>query len=254
LNQNQVVKVIIEQWIRRSGFVIVGMILIIILDCMQVFKQYITNGVIGDISFYRAYLLILGFIFLQGMIQSYHDYSGYLGIRAQRKEYLMYMLLIGVIGTIGLMIVIFDLDIVARKCIGIVIYHKWQAIDSGHNKMEELYTSIKFLWRTGILLYGIGFFTGALFYRLRKVVALALIISVPVIVMGIVILEITVQNPITKSLFNLISVLIVPALEGRRQLTYGGVLIGGAILLLRHAPTNRYKHDLMQDFYRRMDE
>lgn len=231
------IKIVGKTWMMRSGIIIASITLIILYQWIQRVQYEAVHSDLGKGSFLSAYIIVVIGIGILGILQSYHDYSGYMSIRAQRGKYLGAMLFIGIVGSGILMSLLYGVDILCSKVLIGSMPYQWEMIAG----LE----SLGFCLGVAEVVYGLGFFIGAVFYRMRKGVAFCLVGMLPVIMTGIFFSQFLWKNVIVDTMILIMTYLIMAAFTGRGQVFWVMALIVGSILLLKSAPVTRYKHDLL---------
>lgn len=226
----------IKEWIQGSIKVLGIIGVIIILESLQMGKLYSQHGIHGTVIFSIAYVIIMLFISAKGIIHSYWKFGCYMSIRAQRGSYLKHIVIIDLLGVLGVSSITYGVERGISQLITHWSNQVWE--QTGVIELEQIIG-------LSLVVYCTGFFIGALFYRMRKIIALCVIGSVPILLLAMVLAELIFENEVTYIILTTAMYCVGQLLECGGQMIYSVILLVGAILLLREAPIPKYKHDLL---------
>ena len=240
MKNKEVYKVIGEAF-KKSSLVILGInILISLLEIVSAYRNYIEVGNYKMITFELPYLSMIIFLFIMGVNYCFRNYGGWLSIRADRRSFLKGILIVGVVGSFFIMGISY---ILIWSIAQLQVYLAGQPVGARafSFKIEHL-TSISSM---AILCFALGACVGAIFYRLRPLVAACLVGIPPITVMIIVMSQVVFENKMSEVLLNVLIVLLQAFLNIEGQVIYTIILWIITYSLLLHAPMERYKYDLL---------
>lgn len=239
--KNKEVYKVIGEVFKKSSLVILGInILISLLEIVSAYRNYIELGNYKMITFELSYLSIIIFLFIMGVTYCFRNYGGWLSIRADRRSFLNGILMVGVVGSFFIMGISY---ILIWSIAQLQVYLTQQSVGASafSFKIEHL-TSISSM---AILCFALGACVGAIFYRLRPLVATCLVGIPPMTVMIIVMSQVVFENKMSEVLLNVLIVLLQAFLNREGQVIYTIILWIITYSLLLHAPMERYKYDLL---------
>jgi hypothetical protein len=201
-------------------------------------RNSIENLIDGNIG--SVFLIHLLFIGVWGFILAFKDFSGAVSLRGERLSFLISSGIAIVLGAIGLCILL-ALNAVIVNLIGSIMWK--QSLGDVMRVLGQPFKmgmiEISFIY---LLVAALGFFVGAVLYRIRIVTA----VSIGVLPIA-VLFAIYKVNPEAAEL---IVITILQFLEnyvfnGWYNLLWAGVFFVLTSLLLKKAPIRPYAHDLI---------
>ena len=240
MKNKEVYKVIGEAF-KKSSLVILGInMLISLFEIVSAHRSYLEAGNRKMITFELPYLGIIIFLFIMGANYCFRNYGGWLSIRADRRSFLNGILIVGVVGSLFIMGISYILIWIIAQ---LQVYLTQPIVVSRAFSFKvEYLISISSM---AILCFALGACVGAIFYRLRPLVATCLV-SIPLITLMIIVLsQFVFDNKISEILLSVLIVLLQAFLNVEGQVIYTIILWLITYSLLIHAPMERYKYDLL---------
>ncbi|MBU3803715.1 MAG: hypothetical protein H9872_03000 [Candidatus Cellulosilyticum pullistercoris] len=240
MKNKEVYKVIGEAF-KKSSLVILGInMLISLFEIVSAHQSYLEAGNRKMITFELPYLGIIIFLFIMGANYCFRNYGGWLSIRADRRSFLNGILIVGVVGSLFIMGISYILIWIIAQ---LQVYLTQPIVGSRAFSFKvEYLISISSM---AILCFALGACVGAIFYRLRPLVATCLV-SIPLITLMIIVLsQFVFENKISEILLSVLIVLLQAFLNVEGQVIYTIILWLITYSLLIHAPMERYKYDLL---------
>lgn len=240
MKNKEVYKVIGEAF-KKSSLVILGInMLISLLEIVSAYRSYIEVGNRKMITFELPYLSIIIFLFVMGVKYCFRSYGGWLSIRADRRSFLNGILMVGIVGSFFIMGISYIL-IWGIAQLQVYLTQQTVVVRAFSFKIEYLMS----ISSMAILCFALGACVGAIFYRLRPLVATCLVCIPPITVVIIVMLQIVFENKMSEILLSALIVLLQVFLNTEGQVVYTIILWLITYSLLIHAPMERYKYDLL---------
>lgn len=239
--KNKEVYKVIGKAFKKSSLVILGInMLISFLEIVDAYRSYIEVGNSKMITFELPYLSIIIFLFIMGFNYCFRHYGGWLSIRADRRSFLNGILIVGIVGSFFVVGIIYTL-IWSVTQIQLYLTQQTVVARAFSFKIEHLVS----ITSMAILCFALGTCVGAIFYRLRPLVATCLVGIPPITVMIIVMSQIVFENKMSEILLGALIVLLQAFLNTEGQVIYTIILWLITYSLLIHAPMERYKYDLL---------
>lgn len=239
--QNKMIyKMLGNQFIKRISILLAVISVWLGIDSLGAYRWYIQTNDITYVVFATPYILGIGFLFITSIFYSYNQYAGFLSIQAKRQTYLKGIIMVGTIGSIVFISLVYGLTQVAAAFARAIM-----PSDAIKDIFPLSIEGMLNLWRIGLIVFAVGFFVGALFYRFKIVTAVC-VTSIPVLVFIISILSNYLFENDTSMYLTFIIMFIVKSLaEGIGQIIAILIFWMMGYLLLVKAPVRQYAHDLI---------
>ena len=183
MKNSEVYKVIGEAF-KKSSLMIIGVsMLISLFEVVNIYGNYIETGKLYIIDFELYYLFMIIMLFIMGIKYCLKNYGGWLSIRGDRKRLLWGILLVGIVGSPCIV----GISYIGVWSIAKLIVYVAPSLMMARVFPFEIEVLIS-MSSMGILCFSLGACVGAIFYRLRPIVATALV-SIPPIMVSIVIMS-----------------------------------------------------------------
>lgn len=240
MKNKEVYKVIGEAF-KKSSVVILGIsMLMSLFEIASVYQSYMETGNRQTITFELPYLFIVILLFMMGVNYCLKNYGGWLSIRADRRGFLNGILLVGIAGSLFIM----GMSYMLTWGIAQLYVYLTQQI-AGASAFSFKVGDLMSIGSMGILCFALGACIGAIFYRLRPIVATCLVSIPPIIVMITVMSQVIFENKTSEILLSVMLILLQSFLSIGGQVIYTIILWVIAYSLLIHAPMASYKYDLL---------
>lgn len=240
MKNKEVYKVIGEAF-KKSSVVILGIsILISLFEIASAYQSYMETGNSKTITFELPYLCIIILLFMMGVNYCFKSYGGWLSIRADRRSFLNGILVVGIVGSLFIIGISYML---AWGTAQLYVYLTQQI--AGANVFSFKVEDLMSIGSMSILCFALGACVGAIFYRLRPIVATCLVSIPPIIVMITGMSQVVFENKTSEILLSVMLILLQSFLSIEGQVIYTIILWVIAYRLLIHAPMESYKYDLL---------
>lgn len=239
--KNKEVYKVIREAFKKSSLVILGInILISLFEIVSAYLNYIEVGKYKMITFELPYLSSIIFLFIMGITYCFRNYGGWLSIRADRRSFLKGILMVGLVGSLLIMGISYILIWSIAQLQG-YLTEQLVGVNTFSFDIEHLMS----ISSMGVLCFALGACIGAIFYRLRPLVATCLVSIPPITVIIIMLSQVVFENKMSEVLLNILIVLLQVFLNREGQVIYTIILWMITYSLLLHAPMERYKYDLL---------
>ena len=240
MNNSEVYKVVGEAF-KKSSLMIIGVsILISLVEIVSIYQSHVGVGKRYVINFEFYYIFIIIALFGMGIKYCLKNYGGWLSIRADRKRFLRGIVLVGIVGSPCIV----GISYVLIWSIARLIVYLIQPIIVARVFTFKIGVLIN-MSSMGILCFALGACVGAIFYRLRPIVATALVSIPPIMIIIVIMSQLVFENKAWEILLSMMLMILQPFLDIGGQLIYTIIFWLIAYGLLIHAPMESYKYDLL---------
>lgn len=239
MREKKVYKWLFKQYIKRVAYLVMLMGILLGIDSYYHYRLVQTSERVFA-SFSSGYIVAAIFLMGSGIWYSYKQYPGLLSIQAKRYTYLRGITFVGIGGSILLGTITFCMTYIVIECM-----KKWAngkvIVESFELSIWGLVSMVGF----ALVLFALGFFIGALFYRLNRWTAACLISIGPIVCVMSILSYFLWQNEWSMQWMYIMLFLAKSLIGGIGQIIYLIAFWVGGYALLWKAPTINYAHDLI---------